>query len=154
MSILISCSTLALSKEYVFSRYPETNITELERRMGEAEMENGQRKMEIGDLDIRSTENNQNIETNTNAMNDKVINFECPIDGNNEESGLGIELCSLQTQVNQLEFLPLGSILPWVMKPSPDTNNDLVVDLPDGNYSIIYFVCITRLIVNVIEEIY
>ena len=115
--------------------------------MDEIEMENVERKMETDLLDSKVLENNQlisnlggrvsdneeKISMNTDAFQDKIVNFECPIDKVNENSGIGTELCNLKTHVRELEFLPLGAILPWVMKPSQQTGNDLIAELPEGN---------------------
>ena len=124
----------------------EKNITELQKRMDDAEKENVEREMEINlldtkisendldieDLDTRVSENDNQIKSNIDSFNKKIMKFACPIDDSEEESGLGSELCNLQSHVDQLEFLPLGSILPWVMKPAKDTNADLIAELPEG----------------------
>ena len=116
--------------------------------MDEIEMENVERKMEtdlldskvsknnhlISNLDIRVSDDEEKISINTGSFDDKIMNFECPIDNVNESSGLGTELCNLKSQVSQLEFLPLGAIIPWVMKPSQQTGTDLIAELPEGNF--------------------
>ena len=126
----------------------EKNITELQARMDEIEMENVERKMEtdlldskvlennqlISNLDGRVSDNEEKISINTESFEDKIMNFECPIDKVNENSGIGTELCNLKSQVSQLEFLPLGVIVPWVMKPSQQTGNDLIAELPEGEF--------------------
>lgn len=99
-----------------------SHIQQLESDIDDLGAENVKRMSEIH-------KNELDIDDISVRFRGKVEEFACPAGQNNL---LGEGLCSLQTRVDLLTELPLGTIIPWVIKPSLDTDDGLAADLPRG----------------------
>jgi len=75
------------------------------------------------------TELTEMIQTNTENIATNTEN----IGTNTENIGTNTENIETNTEnINALSVAPIGTIIAWVTKPSKETSNELVVDLPDG----------------------
>jgi len=79
----------------------------------------------VGEIEI----NQLNIEELAARLRGKVEDFFCPA---GEDNLLGKAVCDLQAKVDLLSELPLGTIIPWVIKPSLETDDGLAADVPLG----------------------
>jgi len=91
---------------------------------------------EVEDLGVENVKRVSEIQKNQLDIEDisvrlrgKVEDFFCPA---GEDNLLGEAVCNIQARVDLLSELPLGTIIPWVIKPSLDTEDGLAADIPLG----------------------